>query len=72
MMSNSLACSLPDTDAAQVLGCTVSCVRAWRHRRCGPAFVRVGRLVRYLPEDLEKFLKERRVEPAAVGTRSAG
>jgi len=33
--------------AAEFLGCTVSALRKWRLLETGPAYVKVGRLVRY-------------------------
>jgi predicted site-specific integrase-resolvase len=49
--------------AASELGVTCATLKAWRHRGRGPAFVRVGRAVRYRPEDLAAFLARHRVGP---------
>lgn len=38
-------------------------MRQWRFHRKGPAFVRVGRHVRYRRADLDAFLTAGRVEP---------
>jgi hypothetical protein len=46
--------------AAGRLGLKVSTLRAWRGLGRGPAYVRLGRAVRYLPTDLEEFLRANR------------
>ena len=51
---------LTEADAAARLGLKVATLRAWRHRGRGPAFVRLGRAIRYLPCDLEEFLHANR------------
>jgi hypothetical protein len=54
---------LTEMDAAGRLGLKVATLRAWRHQRRGPAFVRLGRAVRYLPSDLDEFLRANRHSP---------
>jgi predicted DNA-binding transcriptional regulator AlpA len=54
---------LTEMDAASRLGLKVATLRAWRHQRRGPAFVRLGRAVRYLPSDLDEFLRANRHIP---------
>ena len=56
--------SLTEGDAAARLGLKVATLRAWRHRSKGPAFVRLGRAVRYLSIDLDEFLRANRHAPA--------
>jgi hypothetical protein len=53
---------LAEPDAARYLGYTPSALRAWRRDGRGPAFVRAGRNVRYLPIDLDAWLTRHRVE----------
>ena len=48
--------------AAKYLGVQPGTLTAWRHRGQGPVFIRVGRLVRYREEDLERWVTERAVE----------
>jgi excisionase family DNA binding protein len=55
---------LPE-EAAELLRVPLSTLRIWRHRREGPAVVKVGRLLRYSRRDLEAWLESRRQEPAA-------
>jgi len=52
-----------EKQAAVILGCTVSALRKWRLLGKGPAFCRVGRLVRYSETDLASFLNANRVDP---------
>jgi hypothetical protein len=50
--------------AAGRLGLTAATLRAWRHQGRGPAFVRLGRAVRYLPADLNDYLRANRQRPS--------
>jgi predicted DNA-binding transcriptional regulator AlpA len=59
------ATALTETQVAEQLGLSVATLRAWRHRRRGPRFLRFGRAVRYLPADLDTFIRT-----SAVDTRS--
>jgi predicted DNA-binding transcriptional regulator AlpA len=61
--------ALTESDAAARLGLKVATLRAWRHQRRGPAFVRLGRAIRYLASDLEEFLKANRCRPPASDQR---
>lgn len=63
---DSLKPTVDERDAAQFIGFSPSYLRQARMRNTGPAYVRVGRAVRYRVEDLSRFLDEHRVE-----TRSA-
>lgn len=61
------ACGSPlnELQVAERLGLSVATLRAWRHRGTGPRFLRFGRAVRYLPADLDEFIRA-----SAVDTRS--
>jgi predicted DNA-binding transcriptional regulator AlpA len=56
---------LTESQVAERLGLAVATLRAWRHRGTGPRFLRFGRAVRYLPADLDEFIRA-----SAVDTRS--
>jgi hypothetical protein len=56
---------LNEQQAAQVLGCSVAALRRWRLLGYGPAFVKLGRLVRYSETDLAAFVAANRVQRAA-------
>lgn len=51
---------LTDAEVAARLGLKVATLRAWRHHGKGPAFVRLGRAVRYLDADVNAFLAANR------------
>lgn len=52
-----------EKQAAQILSCSVAALRKWRLLRKGPAYVKIGRLVRYLHADLMAYLDANRVQP---------
>jgi predicted DNA-binding transcriptional regulator AlpA len=58
---------LTEVEAAGRLGLKVATLRAWRHQGKGPAFVRLGRAIRYLPSDIDEFLVANRHQPKSVG-----
>jgi hypothetical protein len=47
---------LTEQEAAALLRVSVKAVQGWRYRGAGPRFVKVGRCVRYRPEDLQAFV----------------
>jgi excisionase family DNA binding protein len=49
--------ALTEREVAERLGLSVATLRAWRHRGQGPRFLRLGRAVRYLPDDLDDFVR---------------
>ncbi|MGW1137614.1 helix-turn-helix transcriptional regulator [Streptomyces zhihengii] len=51
----------PD-ELATRLGVPVKTVYAWNHKGTGPRFVRVGRHVRYRPEEVEAWLNAQTVQ----------
>ena len=55
---------LTEAVAAARLGLKVATLRAWRHQGRGPAFVRLGRAIRYLSSDVDQFLTANRHNPA--------
>ena len=56
-----------EREAAIVLGCSVAALRKWRLLGKGPAYCKIGRLVRYAEADLAEYLDANRVEPVAAG-----
>jgi len=64
--------SVDEYEAAKLLGCTVSCLRAWRFRKVGPRFIRIGRLVRYRVSDLQDYQELHLVNPATESAPVAG
>jgi predicted DNA-binding transcriptional regulator AlpA len=54
--------ALTEREVSELLGLSVATLRAWRHRGQGPRFLRLGRAVRYLPADLEDFVRASAVD----------
>lgn len=47
---------LTPTEVSDLLGVPVATLYAWRHRGKGPAAIKVGRHLRYRPEQVERFV----------------
>lgn len=45
-------------DLAERLGVSTETLRYWRERGDGPPWLRVGKLIKYSPGDVEKWLAE--------------
>lgn len=56
---------LARTEAAEVLACSPQTLAKWAHEGRGPAWIHVGRSVRYRLADLLDYLDARRVAPAS-------
>jgi len=54
-------------ELAAYLAVPVKTVYAWRYRGAGPPGLRVGRFVRFRPEDVETWLASRRAEADRSG-----
>ena len=52
-----------DDRAAEVMGVAVQTLRNWRHQGRGPAYLKIGRSVRYQLEDLKRFMENKRIDP---------
>ena len=57
---------IDEKQAAAWLGCTVSAMRKWRLLGRGPAYCRIGRLIRYNETDLIAFMDANRVQPTTA------
>lgn len=49
--------------ASEELGIAVQTLRNWRHQRRGPAYLKLGRAVRYRVGDLNDFKEKHRIDP---------
>ena len=58
--------TLTERDTASYLAMSRAWLRQSRMRGRGPAYVRIGRSVRYLVRDLDAFLEAHRVETREV------
>jgi hypothetical protein len=61
--------TVPEPIAADYLGLSRAYLRQGRQHGRGPAYIRIGRTIRYRVADLDAFLAQHRVEPRAEGTR---
>jgi len=50
---------LTERDVARVTGVSLGTVRRWRQRRQGPPSIKLGALVRYVPENLIAWIESR-------------
>jgi len=56
---------LSTSEAARYLGVREQLLVTWRYENRGPAFHRLGRLVRYSTDELAAWVEEQRVAPGA-------
>lgn len=54
---------LNDKEAARLLGKKVQTLRNWRFLRRGPAYIKLGRSVKYRIEDLQEYILKSRIDP---------
>ena len=55
-----------ETVAAKILCRAVQTLRNDRHLRQGPAYIRLGRSIRYRVKDLMDYLDKHRIDPEAA------
>jgi hypothetical protein len=56
--------ALDSKEAGEMLGAHPETLANWRCKGTGPAFVRIGgRAIRYLEDDLLRYLEQNRVDP---------
>lgn len=63
MLNNLNVSAVDEKRAARFLGVAVQTMRNWRHQRRGPAYVKMGRSVRYQVEDLIGYLQSKKIDP---------
>lgn len=56
---------IPNEQAAKELNLQPNTLTAWRHRRIGPPYVKIGRQIYYRRHDLAEWLGAQRHEPQA-------
>lgn len=57
--------TLTDVEVAARLGVSRFTVRAWRLKGLGPRFLKMGRAVRYRPQDVDEYERHALVETQA-------
>ena len=55
--------TVDEKKAARILGNKTQTLRNWRHQRRGPAYIKLGRSVRYLIDDLRDYILRSRIDP---------
>ncbi|MCL1890401.1 MAG: helix-turn-helix domain-containing protein [Desulfovibrionaceae bacterium] len=63
-MSTESISRLSEAEAAVLLHVAPGTLRNWRHRSCGPKYIKYGRVIAYRVEDLEAFLADCTIKPA--------
>ena len=64
--SQALEALLNPTEVSHYLGVPIGTLANWRYQGCGPAFLRVGRHVRYRSEDLTAWVEAQLVDNPEV------
>jgi len=54
---------IDDYGAANELGVAVQTLRNWRSKCRGPAYLKIGRSVRYQVKDIEEYKRKKRIDP---------
>ena len=62
--------TLTDVEVAARLGVSRFTVRSWRLKGTGPRFLKMGRAVRYRPEDVEEYERRALVDTQADSGRT--
>lgn len=57
--------TMTDIEVASQLGVSRFTVRSWRLKGLGPRFLKMGRAVRYRPEDVDEYERQALVETQA-------
>ncbi len=57
--------TLTDVEVAVRLGVSRFTVRAWRLKGAGPRFLKMGRAVRYRPEDVQEYEERALIGPTS-------
>jgi predicted DNA-binding transcriptional regulator AlpA len=50
---------LTEKDVARIVCMSVQTVRRWRLQKAGPYYIKLGGSVRYRPEDVQEFIRQR-------------
>jgi len=62
--------TLTDIEVASRLGVSRFTVRSWRLKGVGPRFLKMGRAVRYRPQDVDDYERQALVETQAASGHS--
>lgn len=56
--------AIGERDASRYIGMSVPWMRQGRMRGRGPAYIRIGRSIRYRIADLDRWLEQHKVDPS--------
>ena len=56
-----------ESEAAEILGLAIQTMRKWLLERTGPPYHKLGRSVRYSPDDLKIYINSKRITPEPAG-----
>jgi excisionase family DNA binding protein len=62
--------TLTDVEVAARLGVSRFTVRSWRLKGVGPRFLKMGRAVRYRPQDVDEYERQALVDPQMGSDRT--
>jgi hypothetical protein len=62
-MSEQFEALVTEVEAARTLNLAVHTLRNWRARQVGPAYVKLGGAVRYIPGALRDYIQARTLRP---------
>jgi predicted DNA-binding transcriptional regulator AlpA len=62
--------TLTDVEVAVRLGVSRFTVRSWRLKGVGPRFLKMGRAVRYRPQDVDEYERQALVDPQTESDRT--
>lgn len=54
---------LTEKEASDLLAVSVHTLRTWRMSKTGPSYTKLGRLIRYRKDVLEKFIEDGETKP---------
>jgi predicted DNA-binding transcriptional regulator AlpA len=62
---------LKETEVSKRTGLALPTLRNWRSLGRGPAYLKMGKAVRYQEEDVEAYIRSKRIETETVTTGAA-
>ena len=67
--SEGIVMNVNEKALAKEMNLSVQTLRNWRHKGKGPPYIKIGRAVRYNIKDIEKYLKQNRIDPERRETK---
>lgn len=54
---------LNEVEVSKLIGLALPTLRNWRHLRRGPAYIKMGKAVRYNQDDVLAYVARKRIDP---------